>query len=142
MDPVVFSLGVASGLIVGGVGGWFGHSLTMRRTKQDRRLSDQIASLGLAMEIFNARVDYVHSAAFVGGAHSAQANERYLDLWRKQWHARPELLVAPDMWEVWMRAERGAQDKSVPRHDRSEQIKDARITILDWLKDERARLLK
>jgi hypothetical protein len=146
MDPVTFSLGVASGLIVGGVGGWFGHVLTIRRTKQDRRLEDTLAALDLCVDVFNARVAFVLAAAFGGRDLIRTEKQEYMDLWHKHWRARPEDLVPPSTWEVWMEAEDAAKSKDTPWEDRTrdlqKQIKNAQITVLDWLKDERARLLK
>ncbi len=117
--------------------------LAGKRWKHQQQAIERLDRIDRSLEVFNARAEFVLAAAI--GAQSdtiRKLREAYLEVWHRHWGSRPEDIVLADVWDVWMTAERSARDKQVARVDRQKQITTARIRILDWLKDERMRLLK
>jgi hypothetical protein len=141
-----FALGTLSGLVVGLVGGWFAHILAGRRSKQDRRLTDETELLDRCGEVFNARVKYV--IAFHRRDHYPERREEYLDVKRRFRWADPEVVLeGTPAWDEYMAAERTAKsDKDkvpkVPVDERVKNIEAASYVVVDALAKRRAEARK
>lgn len=149
MDPATFVLGAASGLLVGLIGGWFGHRLTMQRSSADRRIADETARLDRCQAMFAARVRYVRAW------HGAEADWQGLKAERTRLEAAhpmdmPEAVLAGEpAWETYLttearllaevRTKQNAPDQT-PARERQEQARAASLPVLALLADRRAKV--
>jgi hypothetical protein len=127
-------------LYVGVLIGRNNDQLARTRSKDEARVTEERAVNAKCTEIFNARVDYVIHR--MGGRSAGAATYKvYTDIWKNNWHARPEVYVDPEVWQVWMDAEKAAQNQDTSPRERRDQIRQAQIRVLDWIAAQRRRLV-
>lgn len=136
MEGLAFLAGLASGTILG----WYGHVLTKMRTREDRRVTHQIDAYTKALEVFNARVDYV-LAVNLRTPGWQDKRQKYLDLYRVYPYADPTHLADPEVWRAYFDlAETPATDKRDEAW--AKQVDKARYAVIASLKEKRDALLK
>lgn len=89
MDP----LSVVIGLVSGGILGWFGHRLSISRSRNERRIEDETARIEHCAETFAARVDHVVAWHKKAG-NVRELRDRREQLERRYPHEKPEVFLA------------------------------------------------
>jgi hypothetical protein len=139
MDIETLLLTNAGSLIVGLVGGYALQFLAARRAERERKVLRDVATLERCVQIFNARVEFI-IAYHTRPAQKAKRQEEYQALYYGNLDALPESFVDDETWQLWMRAEADARDRTRPEKDRMKQVTDARWAVLQWLAARRREL--
>lgn len=136
MEVAAFLGGLATGTVVG----WFGHILTKRRTRDDRRIAHQIEALTKSLEVFNARVNFVIAVNLkVPGWRDLR--QKYLELYRVYPYADPTHLADPDALAAYF--EIAETPQSDPRNAGwAKEVDKHRHAVIKSLERKRADLLK
>jgi hypothetical protein len=138
-DPLTFLLGLASGLVVG----WFGHRLSIARSKAERRIEDETARIEHCAEIFAARVAYV-VAWHRKDSKTRELKARREDLERRYPQEKPEVFLEGTLeWDQYKATEHemvtDAREKppTILWSDRIRRIDDAAVGVHRVLNDRR-----
>lgn len=136
-------MGIASGLAVGLVVGWVGHWLTVRRSKEERAVSDATELWDRCGEIAAARVKYI-LAYHRRLPNKQSAKDEHLDLKRRSRWADPEVvLIGTPEWEAYHAAERAAlRDKSAPINECIKRVEKASYGLFDAIGERRVKARK
>ena len=133
MDAQALVVTNLASLMVGVIGGYALQFLAARRAQQERKALMDLATIERCIEIFNARVEYIVAYHSRTASVRDDRQREYHALYYGNLHALPETHVDEATWQVWMRAERDARDGTRPLPERMSQVKDARLTVLNWL---------
>jgi hypothetical protein len=129
-------------LVVGLVGGYALQFLAAKRAKEERRALMDLATIERCIEIFNARVEYITAYHTSSSAVRDDRQREYHALYYGNLHALPETHVEESTWQAWMRAERDARNGTTLISQLMSQVKDARLTVLNWLTQRRSELVR
>ena len=147
-DLGTYVLGVASGLIVGLVGGWFAHRLTVSRARDERRIADDTAKIDRCREVFAAHIDHV--IAYHRNASNLRAlKARREELEHRHPNETPEVFLdGTQEWEHYHATERrmllahkGESEERIEWTERVRLIKESAVAVHRLL-DERRRYVR
>jgi hypothetical protein len=128
-----------AGLVVGLLIGWFGHVLSIRRTKSERAIADATELWDRCADIATARAQYI--LAYHRRAPNAQhLNEEHRSLKRRYRWADPEVILkgTPE-WEAYHAAEVAARtDKAADLKSRIKVVEQTSYALLQTIGERRA----
>lgn len=139
MDAAAFVLGIASGVLIGGLVGWFGHIFALDRSATERRIADATERIDRCSAMVAARVAY--AAMWHRGGRWQPLKEERLTLERRHPLDVPAVVIGgTEEWEHYLAVERRLRhDTATSPEERAKQIEDAGAPALRLLLKLRAK---
>lgn len=134
MDPAVtFAIGIASGVIVGAIGGWMAHVFALDRSANERRIADATERVDRCSEMVAARIAY--AAAWHRGERWQPLKGERLTLERRHPLDVPAIVLdGAREWENYIDTERRLRHDTVtPAEARAQGIESAGADALALL---------
>ena len=141
MDPATtFALGIASGVLVGAIGGWMAHVFALDRSADERRVADATERIDRCSAMVAARVAY--AAMWHRGGRWQPLKDERLNLERRNPLDVPAIVLdGTQEWEHYVETERRLRHDTVtPREDRAKEIEAAGKGALALLATLRAKV--
>jgi hypothetical protein len=143
--------GVVGGLIVGAIGGWFGHRLTLQRSSSERRIQDSTERIDRTRDMVAARRAYAAAWHHQSSDwHALRAKRDELEV-NYPLDLPANVLGGTDAWEAYVtiekhmldvarQAQKEHRDDPADRNLRAKEIEDAGDVVLRDIEDRRSKL--